>query len=121
MAAGSELVLPKDTKTVKFSRVSCWTLIKALALCIFVAICSVVSCFVCQNWLSTVSDVAVPSIFVATRNGDEYIWDTGASIDLIGVQDTDGLTKADKVPMDPPMITDTAAGPHKFDFKTGLV
>ena len=113
------MTLPVDNniKSVRISRVSCWTLIKALVLCMFVAICSVVSCFVGHNWLSIVSEVATPSLFVATRNGDEYIWDTGASIDLIGEQDTDKLTKADKVPLDPPLIIDTAAGPHKANSK----
>ena len=111
------MVLPTNAKTLSIANASFWTLSKALFLCIFVAICSVLSCVVSHNWLSTVSDVATPSVFVATRNGDEYIWDSGASIDLVGTQDIDRLTEADKIVMDPPQVIDTAAGPHKVDFK----
>ena len=105
------MALPRDAKTIKFSKVSCWTLMKAFFLCMSVAICSVVLSLVGHNWLSTDSEMAVPSSLAATRNGDDYIWDTGASIDLMGVQDATNLSDADKITLNPPLAIETVAGP----------
>ena len=45
--------------------------------------------------LGEVVYVATPSAVVATQHGDDWIWDSGASLHLIGVQDTVNLSEAD--------------------------
>ena len=111
------MALPQDTKCIKFNKVSCWTLLKAFVLCMFVAICSAVFNAVGCHWWESNSVGATSSALVATQNGDNYIWDTGASTNLMGVQSTVGLTDADKIMLDPPIDIDTAAGPHQVAFK----
>ena len=55
-------------------------------------------------------------VMVGLQHGGDWIWDTGASMDLIGKQDTVNMTEKDKITLDPPIRIDTAAGKTTVDY-----
>ena len=61
--------------------------------------------------------IATPSAVTATKHGDDWIWDSGASLNLIGVQDTADMTEKDKIYLNPPITINTAAGQQVVDYK----
>ena len=115
LVTGAELPVIPEVKKVRIAGSTCWTLLKALLLCILVTVCSLV--FDTSAILGEVVHVATPSAVVATQHGDDWIWDSGASLHLIGVQDTVNLSDADKIPCIPPTVIDTAGGQQVVDYK----
>ena len=53
---------------------------------------------------------------VGLQHGGDWIWDTGASMDLIGKQDTVNIAAQDKIMLEPPIRIDTASGKASVDF-----
>ena len=115
LVTGAELPVIPEVRKVRIAGSTCWTLLKALLLCILIAVCSTV--FDVSAILGEVVHVATPSAVVATQHGDDWIWDSGASLHLIGVQDTVNLSEADKIPCIPPTVIDTAGGQQVVDYK----
>ena len=111
------MALPPSKAHVRIVKPSCWTLLKALCLCMLLAVCTTVIYPVLNAFLGQDVLVATPSAVIATAHGDDYIWDSGASMDLLGSQDIPDLAEKDKIYLDPPLPIDTAAGRQYVEYK----
>ena len=87
------MALPTGDKNVRIAESSRWALLKPLCLCIFVTVFSMAGDPIANAIFGQGVLYAAPSAVLGIQNGDDWIWDSGASMDLIGVQDTVNMTR----------------------------
>ena len=112
MAAGLEIVLPPERRHIEIMAPSLW----ALILCVLIRICMMIY-YPIATIIGSDAVFATASAVVGLQNGEDWIWDTGASMDLIGKQDATQLTETDKIALNPPINIDTASGKTSVEFK----
>ena len=92
MVTGVEIVLPLERRRIK----NLAPTLRALLLCVLIRICRMV-CNPIAEILGSDAVFAAASAVVGLQNGEDWIWDTGASLELIGEQDATRLPNETKL------------------------
>ena len=88
----------------------------AFIVCVFIKLCMMILSPLATDFGRENVLFANTAAVVGLQHGEEWIWDTGASMDLIGKQDAMNIMEKDKIMFDPPISIDTASGKTSVDF-----